>query len=116
MKRLSSRKVIALLLGLFLVLGAPLSAVQAGEMADQMVSMDGTVIIGADDCDDCNKDGADLAGTCSPICPSASAAVLPSNNLMMIADKSEIRRPDFLVSHERVFTPDPHPPKPIHLG
>jgi len=116
MKRPLLRKVIALFLGVFLVLGATLSAVQAGEMAIQMVAMDSTDIMSTDGCNGCVGDDADSTGTCLPMCASVSAAVLPSNNLMMIADKSEVLRPDSLVSHERVFTPDPHPPKSIHLG
>lgn len=116
MKRSSLRKAIVLFLGVFLILGAALSAVQMGETAVQMVAMDSSDTLGPGGCNGCGDDDADLAGTCLPMCVSASAALLPSDHLMMVSEKSAPLYPKSTVSHERVFTPDPHPPKFIDLG
>jgi hypothetical protein len=116
MKRSSLRKAIALFLGVFLVLGMTLSAVQAGEMAVQMVAMDSSDTMSPSGCNGCGDGDADLAGTCLPMCMGASAALLPSDDIMMVLENSASLYPNSTISHERVFSPDPHPPKSNDLG
>ncbi len=113
MKRCSSQHTIALLLGVFLALGMNLSAVQANDMAIDMVmcsDMDG--------CNDCGN-GSDCdgnGGACLSVCTTATPAVLDPAVAVKTAEASNLPLPDYQSTYGRASSPDPHPPRSHDQG
>lgn len=111
MKQASLRRLVILLLGVFVALGVSLSAVQSGDMTVKMavsVDMDGG---GHGGCESCPGGDDDGAAGCVAGCTVAAFAVLPASS----GDKA-LQAPDLtlpVLRNERgtVFSPDPYPPR-----
>jgi hypothetical protein len=113
MKRRYSKKIVALLLGVFLALGASPSAVHANDMAIDMAmcaDMDG-----CNDCgngSDCDKNG----GICLSGCTTHTPAILDSAVAVKSAEVRDLPSPDYQSTYGPASAPDPHPPRPHDLG
>lgn len=115
MKHWSSRQFIALFLGVLLALGMSLSAVQASEMAVQMVMTSDAGASGQGDCDGCD-DSAD-AVTCTPVLScSGMAALLPAAGGFTVAQAIKQVTPVSGVARDLIAPPDPYPPRSLDLG
>jgi hypothetical protein len=111
-----SRRILALFLGVFLALGAGLSAIQAGEMGLQKAMASDAGASGQGGCDGCGgSDDSSNAISCSSALSCSSAAVLPvANNF---AQPQPVDRPLPIAGFARGLSapPDPYPPRAIHL-
>jgi hypothetical protein len=113
MKRRSSQRIVALLLGVILALGMNLSAVQANDMAIDMVmcsDMDGCNDRGNES--DCDGNG----GACLSVCTTLTPAVLDPAVAVKTAEASSLPLPDGQSTYGRASSPDPHPPKSHDQG
>src|SRR3546814_18367232 len=79
MKDWPSRRILALLLGVFLALGMSLSAIEAGEMGVQMAMASDAGASGQSDCSGCDSGDGSNAPACSSVLSCSSAAVLPTD-------------------------------------
>src|SRR3546814_3215952 len=79
MKDWPSRRILALLLGVFLPLGMSLSAIEAGEMGVQMVMASDAGASGQSDCSGCDSGDGSHATACSYVLSCSSDDVLPSD-------------------------------------
>lgn len=119
MKHWPSRRILALVLGVFLALGMNLSAVQASEMAVQMAMTSDDGSSGQGECDGCGGSGDDSADavSCAPMLNcSGMAAVLPMERGLMAPQSTEAFSPVASVAHSLIAPPDPYPPRPPDLG
>src|SRR3546814_13137411 len=92
MKLWSSRRFLALFLGVFLALGMGLSAVQAGEMSVQMAMPSDAGAAGQSDCTGCNGgDDSSNAATSSSVLSCSSAAVLPDRKSVVTGKCVSVR-------------------------
>ncbi len=113
MKRRSSHRIIALLLGVFLALGMTLSAVQANDMAIDIVMC--SDMDGCNDCgneSDCDSNG----GACLSVCTTATPAVLNPAVAVKTAEASNLPLPDYQSTYGPASSPDPHPPRSHDQG
>ena len=113
MKRWSSRRVFALLLGVFLALGMSLSAVQAGDMTVKMTLASHMGDSGQGGCDGCGggDDGNMKTANCMPICTASSTALPPTEVAAFATSADDPPIPGIRLSHGRASSPDPYPPR-----
>src|SRR3546814_17303750 len=117
MKLWSSRRFLALFLGVFLALGMGLSAVQAGEMSVQMAMPSDAGAAGQSDCTGCNGgDDSSNAATCSSVLSCSSAAVLPGDRASVATKPSALFMPLVDFAPGLSAPPHPYPPTSPHLG
>jgi hypothetical protein len=111
-----SRRVFVLLLGIFVVLGMSLSAVQAGEMSVKMTAMSGTGATGH--CKSCGEEGgtAKKMTSCGLGCITPGLALTPqmAPATFLFTSAPPVRRDSLLVG--RVTPPDTGPPRISDLG
>lgn len=113
MKRRSSQRIVALLLGTFLALGMNLSAVQASGMAIDMAMC--SDMDGCNDCgneSDCDGNG----GACLSVCTTPTPAVLDPAVAVITAEASKLPLPGSQSTYGPASAPDPHPPRPHDQG
>ena len=111
----SARRILVLLLGVFLALGMNLSAIQAGEMPVKMTMTSGMGASGH--CNDCGDNGAVKKMTiCSFGCVAPVLAVIPQTAPMRVVQARTplLRQASLLFG--RVSSPDPYPPRSSDLG
>jgi hypothetical protein len=113
MNRWPSRRVFALVLGLFVALGMSLSAVQASDMAVKMALASDMGDAGSHGCTGCGggDDGAANAGPCLPGCTAPMFAVMPPTSDTMVAQVCHLSLPMAPASQSRASSPDPYPPR-----
>lgn len=111
-----SRRILALLLGVFLALGMSLSAVEAGEMGVQMAMASDAGASGQSDCSGCDSGDGSNATACSSVLSCSSAAVLPGDRTSPATKTAVLFVPIFGVAPGLSAPPDPYPPRSLHLG
>jgi hypothetical protein len=117
MKHWSSRRIVALVLGVFLALEMSLSAVQASEMAVQMAMASDAGASGQGDCDGCGSDDdAANAVACSSVLNCSSVALLPVECGLAVIKPAKLFIPISGVARDLTAPPDPYPPKSLDLG
>lgn len=133
MARLSPRQVFALLLAVFVAVGATVSAVQASTMAVNMamapeagmtmtsktgMTMPGMGAAGDSDCKACLKDTGDTGNPmhCPPTCIAPVLAVLPLEFVALTVVRAPLpSAPPTPFLHGLSSLPDPFPPKSTDL-
>lgn len=113
-----SRRVIALLVGVFLIFGGTLSVAQAGDMSTKMAMSAVMSDSGSGTCGDCGgTTGGKKSTHCIPMCaPVHGAAVLPIGSAIVAPKAIVSSLPEYEFGRGCSFSPDPYPPKPIDLG
>ena len=117
MNRWTHKKILVLLIGVFVTLNMGLATVQANTMAFKMTMTSDMENMGHSDCGGCVSSG-DNAKTivCMPGCVASIPAVLPQAGVTQFS-LSTVSFPlrNFRLT-SRAYPPDPHPPKFSDLG
>lgn len=119
MKRCSARKLVALLLAVFVTVGMSLSAVQASGMSAKMAMASDMLGSVHDGCPGCPTSGGNdgmKATACGIVCVAPVLAVLPEGASMAAVQKpASFPVPEPLLRGRRA-QPDPYPPRTTDIG
>jgi hypothetical protein len=115
-----ARKVVALLLAVFVTAGLSLSAVQAASMVGKMAMASGMGASGHGDCQGCPGDAPDDSGkamACANVCvvPVVALPSVPAAPTDLIAKLVSFPVQESLLDGT-TLTPDPHPPRTTGIG
>ena len=106
------RRIIALLLGLWLALAPAVFVMPAAAMTLHMGMSSDSVAGGCDGCPEANTDG----GFCALMCLNAAlVATTTAGGELSHISRGEHWPPHRLVFVDHLATPDPGPPKPVFL-
>lgn len=120
MVRSSTRRIAALLLGIFLALGMGFTDIYASTMPGAMSVTNGMAMgdTGRMDCDPCGGAGNEgmQGGDCSAVCVGQTLALSPSGSTDTALRSRQPLLPPAVPLSGRMSAPDPHPPKTIRLA
>jgi len=114
MMRVSAyRRLVALLLGIVLTLGAAISPVRAAGMS---MKMDLAMSSGAANAGGCGACGAGeqsdaMQAACVSVCMTSATAILAAPLSVAIAATAPVAWPERASLHGKIASPEPHPPK-----
>lgn len=112
MKSRSSRRILVLLLGVFLTLGMSLSAVQAGNLTAKMAMASDMDVTGQGGCTACGDGGGtESSPNCMPTCTASGLALLTGGAIAIAARTSGPPAVAVRLPHGRTFSPEPYPPR-----
>lgn len=111
----SARKLVALLLAVFVAAGMSLSVAQASGMTARMATMsemDMSAQGGCQDCPDQPGDSGMKAMACGNVCAAPVLATLPAAAVpVLVGEKAASLVAGDPLLHGRALAPDPYPPR-----
>jgi len=114
----SARRLLTLMLAVFVGLSLSLSTVQAGGMASEMAAVSGMKDSMSGACQKCSSksDHVAMVTVCGTVCAVPAAAMSPQETLAVFAlAQIEFPRRHSLL-HGRASPPDPYPPRSSTIG
>lgn len=120
MRHWSARKLIALLLAVFIAAGMSLSIAQASSMTAKMATLSEMDMPDHGDCQDCPdqpRDNGMKAMACGNVCAAPVLATLPVAAVpVLVGEKAASIVAGDPLLHGRALRPDPYPPRTSDVG